>query len=80
MNKKKALIFGITGQDGSYLVDYLLKKKYEVHGIVRRTSTFNRGRIEKFLNLNNSEKKNKLNLHYGDLVDSGSLTKMVLKN
>jgi GDP-D-mannose dehydratase len=76
---KKALITGVTGQDGSYLVEYLLKKKYEVHGIVRRTSTFNRGRIEKFLNLNNLEKKNKFNLHYGDLVDSGSLTKVLAK-
>ena len=47
---KKALITGVTGQDGSYLVELLLKK-YEVHGLVRRTSTFNRGRIEKFLNL-----------------------------
>ena len=48
-----ALITGVTGQDGSYLVELLLKKKYEVHGLVRRTSTFNRGRIEKFLNLKN---------------------------
>ena len=44
--KKKALIFGITGQDGSYLADFLLKKKYEVHGIKRRSSSFNTGRID----------------------------------
>ena len=76
---KKALITGITGQDGSYLVELLLKKKYEVHGLVRRTSTFNRGRIEKFLNLKNDKQNKKFILHYGDLVDSGSLTKILSK-
>ncbi len=77
--KKRALVSGITGQDGSYLVEFLLKKNYEVHGIVRRTSTFNRGRIDKLLNLNNIEKNNKLILHYGDLIDTTSLTKILLK-
>ena len=46
MNKKVALIFGITGQDGSYLADFLLKKKYIVHGVKRRSSSFNTGRID----------------------------------
>ena len=49
----KALITGITGQDGSYLTEFLLNKNYEVHGIVRRTSMFNRSRIEKYFDLNN---------------------------
>ena len=44
--KKKALIFGITGQDGSYLADFLIKKKYEVHGVIRRSSSFNTARID----------------------------------
>ena len=46
MRKKKALIFGITGQDGSFLAEFLLKKKYEVHGVKRRSSSFNTGRID----------------------------------
>ena len=46
MNKKKALIFGVTGQDGSYLAELLIKKKYEVHGVVRRASSFNTQRID----------------------------------
>ena len=48
MNKKKALIFGITGQDGSYLTQLLLKKKYIVHGVIRRSSSFNTARLDKF--------------------------------
>ena len=47
--KKKALIFGITGQDGSYLAGLLIKKKYEVHGVIRRSSSFNTGRIRSFI-------------------------------
>ncbi len=73
---KKALITGITGQDGSYLAEFLLEKGYEVHGIVRRSSTFNRGRIE-HLSLARHIKDQKdnggLTLHYGDLTDSSSL-------
>ncbi len=76
---KKAFITGVTGQDGSYLVELLLNKNYEVHGLVRRTSTFNRGRIEKFLNLKNENRNKKFFLHYGDLIDSGSLTKILSK-
>lgn len=64
---KKALIIGITGQDGSYLAELLLSKGYEVHGLVRRSSTFNRSRIEHILS--------SIKLHYGDLTDSHSLTR-----
>ena len=73
---KKALITGITGQDGSYLAEFLLEKGYEIHGIVRRASTFNRGRIEhlrqKYLHF-----ENKLQLHYGDLLDFQSMDDLV---
>lgn len=72
MATKKALITGITGQDGSYLAELLLQKGYEVHGLVRRASTFNRGRIE-HLTADPHEKKHPLFLHYGDLGDSSSL-------
>ena len=63
--KKKALIFGITGQDGSYLADFLIKKKYEVHGVIRRSSSFNTARID-HLYQDPHEKNRKLFLHYGD--------------
>ena len=62
---KRALITGITGQDGSYLAELLLEKGYEVHGLVRRSSTFNTGRIDKI--------RNKITLHYGDMTDPFSL-------
>ena len=75
---KKALITGITGQDGSYLAELLLDKGYEVHGIVRRASTFNRGRIEHLLK-DPHEKKLPLFLYYGDLGDSSSLLHILLK-
>ena len=75
---KKALITGITGQDGSYLAELLLSKGYEVHGIVRRSSTFNRERIE---HLTDPEKffetKGGVILHYGDLSDSSSIDKII---
>ena len=73
---KKALITGITGQDGSYLVELLLEKGYEVHGVVRRSSSFNRERID-HLCLNPAVYGNTLFLHYGDLTDSSRLTKLV---
>jgi len=79
---KVALITGITGQDGSYLADFLLKKNYVVHGVVRRTSSLNRERINQHFNVNNYISKNKSNnfyLHYGDLLDSGSLYKIISK-
>jgi GDPmannose 4,6-dehydratase len=75
---KKALITGITGQDGSYLAELLLEKGYEVHGIVRRTSTFNRGRIEHLVT-DPHEARRPIYLHYGDLGDSSSLLHILLK-
>ncbi len=72
-NSKKALISGITGQDGSYLAGFLLKKGYGVHGIVRRASTFNTVRIDRFEKYRDS---GKLLLHYGDLGDASSLDKI----
>lgn len=75
---KKALITGITGQDGSYLAELLLGKGYEVHGIIRRSSSFNTGRIDHLYN--NPEILNKkLFLHYGDLVDTSSLHRILEK-
>lgn len=68
---KRALITGITGQDGSYLAELLLEKEYEVHGIIRRSSSFNTGRIDHIYN------NPKLKLHYGDLTDSLSLDNLV---
>jgi len=75
---KKALITGITGQDGSYLTEILLEKGYEVHGIIRKSSSFNTGRIEHLFN--NPEIYNKkLFLHYGDLVDTSSIHRLLEK-
>ena len=68
----KALITGITGQDGSYLAEFLLARGYEVHGIVRRASTFNTGRIE-HLYRDPHDPEARLRLHYGDLTDSSGL-------
>ncbi|MEG1584678.1 MAG: GDP-mannose 4,6-dehydratase [Anaerovorax sp.] len=77
---KTALITGITGQDGSYLAEFLLEKGYEIHGIVRRSSSFNTGRIEHLYAeeaLNALHKKGKLTLHYGDMTDSTNLIRLV---
>jgi GDPmannose 4,6-dehydratase len=68
---KKAIITGITGQDGSYLAEFLLEKGYEVHGIVRRSSSINTDRIDHIFE--------RLNLHYGDVVDGSSLTSLILE-
>ncbi len=69
---KRALITGVTGQDGSYLAEFLLEKGYEVHGIVRRTSSFNRERLENiYLDLLRRNKN--FSLHYGDMTDSSSI-------
>ncbi len=76
MQKKIALITGITGQDGAYLAEFLLNKGYEVHGIRRRTSLFNTDRI-KHLYHDPHEKGSELTLHYGDLTDSSSLIRIV---
>jgi GDPmannose 4,6-dehydratase len=76
MPTPRALITGITGQDGSYLAELLLKKGYEVHGLVRRASTFNRGRIDHLFKDVAVNQQN-FQLHYGDLGDSSSLTRML---
>lgn len=73
---KKVLITGITGQDGSYLAELLLSKDYEVHGLIRRSSTFNTDRID-HIYTDPHDPKSKLFLHYGDLNDSGQLSNLV---
>ena len=75
---KKALITGITGQDGSYLAELLLEKGYEVHGIIRRSSSFNTGRIE-HLYQDFHESDARVFLHYGDLSDSSALSRLLEK-
>ncbi len=75
---KKALITGITGQDGSYLTEFLLEKEYEVHGIIRRSSSFNTGRIDHLFK-DPHEKNLRLFLHYGDLTDSSNLINLIAK-
>ena len=74
--KKKALITGVTGQDGSYLAEFLLEKGYEVHGIKRRASSLNTQRIDHIYQDPHVEKKNFV-LHYGDLSDSSNLTRII---
>ena len=73
---KRALITGITGQDGSYLAEYLLSKGYEVHGLIRRASTFNTGRID-HIYADPHTPGAQLFLHYGDLSDSGQLIELI---
>ena len=75
---KKALITGITGQDGSYLTEILLEKGYEVHGIIRRSSSFNTGRID-HLYKDPEILNRRLFLHYGDLIDTSSLNRLLEK-
>ena len=77
---KKALITGITGQDGSFLAEFLLEKDYEVHGLLRRSSSFNTGRIEHlYLDewVRDMHKKRLVNLHYADMTDSSSLIRIL---
>tara|TARA_B100001057_G_scaffold500364_1_gene614993 strand:- start:1853 stop:2890 length:1038 start_codon:yes stop_codon:yes gene_type:complete len=74
--KKKAIIFGITGQDGSYLSRYLLKKNYIVHGVIRRSSSFNTSRIDDIYQ-GPEKKKRTFILHYGDLVDTSSVNSII---
>ncbi len=76
--KKTALIFGITGQDGSYLAEYLIKKNYKVHGVKRRSSSLNTSRID-HLYQDRHEKTRRLVLHYGDVSDSLSVSSIVKK-
>ena len=78
MKKKIALIFGITGQDGSYLAEFLIKKNYIVHGVKRRSSSFNTGRID-HLYQDRYEKNRKLILHYGDVTDAISVSSLIKK-
>ena len=78
MKKKVALITGVTGQDGAYLSRFLLKKNYEVHGIKRRSSSFNTGRLESIY-IDPHEKKPSFFLHYGDLTDSSNLIRIIQK-
>ena len=75
---KKALITGITGQDGSYLAELLLSKGYEVHGLIRRASTFNTGRLDPIYNDPHSA-KSRMFLHYGDLSDASALARLIGK-
>ncbi|KAM9199739.1 GDP-mannose 4,6 dehydratase isoform 2-T2 [Mergus octosetaceus] len=75
--RKVALITGITGQDGSYLAEFLLEKGYEVHGIVRRSSSFNTGRIEHLYKNPQAHTEGNMKLHYGDLTDSTCLVKII---
>lgn len=79
-NQRIALITGITGQDGSFLAEFLLGKDYEVHGILRRSSSFNTGRIEHlYLDewVRDMKRKRLINLHYGDMTDSSSLIRII---
>ena len=73
---KKALITGITGQDGSYLAEFLLEKGYEVHGLIRRSSTFNTSRIE-HLYKDPHDPTNNLHLHYGDVTDGVGINNLI---
>ena len=76
MKKKVALIFGVTGQDGSYLAEFLLKKNYIVHGIKRRSSSINTSRVDHIYQ-DPHEKNYKFRLHYGDITDSTSVSKII---
>jgi len=75
---KKAFITGITGQDGSYLAELLLEKGYEVHGVIRRSSSFNTGRLESIFQ-DPHETNVRLLLHYGDLTDGSTLSRLLFK-
>ena len=77
---KKALITGITGQDGSYLAEFLLEKGYEVHGVIRRSSSYNQERLEDLLSAEETEmllNNNNFTLHYGDVTDALNITKLI---
>ncbi len=78
MKKKTALIFGITGQDGSYLAKFLIKKGYYVHGVKRRSSSFNTGRVD-HLYQDPHEKKRNFFLHFGDVTDAISVSSLIKK-
>ena len=78
--KKTALITGVTGQDGSFLAEFLIEKGYEEHGIIRRSSSFNTARIEHlYLDewVRDMKKRRLINLHWGDMTDSSSLIRII---
>ena len=77
--KKKALIFGVTGQDGSYLADFLLKKKYQVHGVTRRSSSINTVRIDHIFPHPFRKKKYDFHTHWGDVTDAMSVSSLIKK-
>nr|AYV89087.1 GDP-mannose 4,6 dehydratase [Tetranychus truncatus] len=77
MNHKVALITGITGQDGSYLAEFLIDKGYEVHGIIRRSSSFNTARIQHLYKDPRTHKQGSMKLHYGDMTDTTCLVKII---
>ena len=74
--KKKALVLGSTGQDGSYMIELLLKKNYQVHGLIRKSATGNTKNIDYLIN-NNKIINKKLFLHRGDLLDTGSISNLI---
>ena len=76
--KKKALILGITGQDGSYMLELLIKKKYEIHGLIRKSATGNTKNIDHIIN-NNKIFNKQFFLHRGDLLDIGSISAVIKK-
>ena len=78
MKKKTALIFGVTGQDGSYLSEFLIKKGYLVHGVKRRSSSFNTGRIDHIYQ-DPFDNKRSFFLHYGDVTDAISVSSLIKK-
>ena len=77
--KKTALIFGVTGQDGSYLAEFLLKKNYIVHGVKRRSSSINTLRVDHIYQ-DPHDKNYNFRLHYGDVTDSLSVSSIIKKN
>ena len=77
--KKKALIFGVTGQDGSYLSSFLIKKNYIVHGVKRRSSSLNTSRIDHLYKDRHENKKINFFLHYGDITDTLSVSSLIKK-
>ena len=78
MDRKVALITGVTGQDGSYLAEFLLNKGYEVHGMKRRASSFNTSRVD-HLYLDPHEENVRFFLHHGDMTDASSLVRIIQK-
>jgi GDPmannose 4,6-dehydratase len=77
MKKKVALIFGITGQDGSYLSEFLLSKNYVVHGVKRRSSSFNTSRLDHLIKINNIKNNKNFILHYGDITDTSNIFNLI---